>query len=85
MLNIWDLEFKVLSITTDNAANVKKAIRDLRVRTYVSCATHTLQLSIIKGLDEIKDIIEKCKNLIRFLVGDKKRQQLKETQLYLQQ
>ncbi|CAG8631058.1 12343_t:CDS:2 [Ambispora gerdemannii] len=44
LLNIWNLEFKVLSITTDNAANVKKAIRDLRVGTHVSCAAHTLQL-----------------------------------------
>ncbi|CAG8605083.1 1618_t:CDS:2, partial [Ambispora gerdemannii] len=47
LLNIWNLEFKVLSITTDNAANVKKAIRNLGVGTHslipTSLEWHTIE------------------------------------------
>ena len=40
---------------------------------------HTLQLSIGKGLDIAKVLINKCKCLITFLANDKKKQQLRES------
>ena len=43
----------------------------------------TLQLSIRKGLDIAKVLINKCKCLIAFLANDKKKQQLRESQIYL--
>jgi len=49
----------------------------------IPCSAHTLQLSIGKGLDTIKILINKCKLLISFLSADKKKQQLKESQIYL--
>ena len=49
----------------------------------IPCAAHTLQLSIEKELDVIKNLIDKCKHLISFLSNDKKKQQLKESQIYL--
>ncbi|CAG8714988.1 3000_t:CDS:2, partial [Cetraspora pellucida] len=75
-----DFESKNILLT-----NIKKAIKDLGIRTQIFCAAYTLQLSINKGLEEISELIEKCKNLIKFLGSDKKRQQLRKAQLYLQQ
>ena len=49
----------------------------------IPCAVHTLQLSIGKGLDMAKILINKCKCLIAFLANDKKKQQLRESQIYL--
>ncbi|GES76109.1 zinc finger BED domain-containing protein 1-like [Rhizophagus clarus] len=49
----------------------------------IPCAAHTLQLSIGKGLDKIKQLVDKCKRLITFLAEDKKKQQSKEAQMYL--
>ncbi|CAB5217502.1 unnamed protein product [Rhizophagus irregularis] len=49
----------------------------------IPCAAHTLQLSIGKGLDKIRQLVDKCKCLITFFAGDKKKQQLKEAQMYL--
>ncbi|CAG8840155.1 33855_t:CDS:2, partial [Racocetra persica] len=40
-------------------------------------------LSITKGIQEIDQLVIKCKNLIKFLSQDKKQQQLREAQLYL--
>ncbi|CAG8833335.1 12338_t:CDS:2, partial [Cetraspora pellucida] len=67
LLQIWNLELKIISFTTDNGANIKKAIKDLGIGTQIFCAAHTLQLSINKGLEEISELIGKCKNLIKFL------------------
>ena len=68
---------------TDNASNVKKACNNMSIGERIPCAAHTLQLSIGKGLDVIKNLIDKCKHLISFLSNDKKKQQLKESQIYL--
>src|SRR3990170_4252279 len=43
----------------------------------------TLHLSVLKGLEKVSQLTSKCKELIRFLSGDKKRQQLREAQAYL--
>jgi hypothetical protein len=67
---------------TDNASNIKKACDNLGIER-IPCAAHTLQLSIGKGLDTMKELINKCKCLIAFLATDKKKQQLKESQVYL--
>ncbi|CAG8741000.1 21895_t:CDS:2 [Gigaspora margarita] len=76
---------KLLSITTDNSANVKAAITKLSTSLQVSkpianifCATHTLQLSINMGLEVADDLINKCKMLISFMSGEKKKKQLRE-------
>jgi len=38
---------------------------------------------VLRGLEEVLQLTSKCKELIRFLSGDKKRQQLREAQSYL--
>jgi len=83
LLYEWEIDSKITAIVTDNASNVKKACNNMRIGERIPCAAHTLQLSIGKGLDTIKILIGKCKQLISFLSADKKKQQLKESQIYL--
>ena len=82
LLNEWELSSKITVIVTDNASNMKKACNYMEIER-IPCSAHTLQLSIGKGLDTIKILINKCKLLISFLSADKKKQQLKESQIYL--
>src|SRR5947199_13715 len=79
----WEINSKIIAITTDNGSNVKKACDNVSFGKRIPCAAHTLQLSIGKGLDKMKELIGKCKHLISFLSADKKKQQLKESQVYL--
>lgn len=79
----WEIDSKITAIVTDNASNMKKAFDNLEMCKRIPCAAHTLQLSIGKGLDTIKVLIDKCKHLISFLSADKKKQQLRESQIYL--
>jgi hypothetical protein len=62
---------------------MKKACDNIGIGERIPCAAHTLQLSIGKGLDTMKELIDKCKGLIAFLATDKKKQQLRESQIYL--
>ncbi|CAG8752946.1 16404_t:CDS:2, partial [Rhizophagus irregularis] len=79
----WGIDSKIIAIVTDNGSNVRKACNNISIGKRIPCAAHTLQLSIGKGLDIIKELIGKCKHLISFLSADKKKQQLKESQIYL--
>lgn len=79
----WGISSKITAIVTDNGSNVKKACGNMGIGERIPCAVHTLQLSVGKGLDIAKVLINKCKCLIAFLANDKKKQQLKESQIYL--
>ncbi|CAG8847386.1 20330_t:CDS:2, partial [Gigaspora margarita] len=46
----WGLNGRVFCITTNNGANIKKAIGLMDNITRSSCSAHTLQLSVLKGL-----------------------------------
>ncbi|CAB5183892.1 unnamed protein product [Rhizophagus irregularis] len=79
----WGIDSKIIAIVTDNGSNVRKACNNISIGKRIPCAAYTLQLSIGKGLDIIKELIGKCKHFISFLSADKKKQQLKESQIYL--
>ena len=79
----WNISSKITAIVTDNASNVKKACSNMQIGKRIPYAVHTLQLSIGKGLDMAKTLIDKCKCLIAFLANNKKKQQLKESQIHL--
>ncbi|GBB90633.1 hypothetical protein RclHR1_17650003 [Rhizophagus clarus] len=59
----WEIENLVVSITTDNGANVVAAIRDLTPIKRLSCAAHTLQLAISKGLKVVENLVSLQKEI----------------------
>lgn len=77
----WGLTGRVFCITTDNGANVKKAIGLMDNTTRLSCSAHTLQLSVIKGLKPAVRLIKRAKNLILFFSkSPKQSERLKDAQ-----
>jgi len=79
----WEISSKITAIVTDNGSNIKKACNNMQIGKRVPCAVHTLQLSVGRGLNVARTLINKCKYLISFLANDKKKQQLKESQIHL--
>ena len=63
----WEIEDRVVSIITDNGPNIVAAIRDnLTSIKRLSCAAHTLQLAISKGLKVVEGLVLHVKKLIKF-------------------
>ena len=75
----WKLREKVFTITTDNAANMKKAISNMNVE-WQGCSAHTLQLIIGKGLIPVKALIIRVKWLIEFFTRPKQSERLEDIQ-----
>jgi hypothetical protein len=76
----WEIEDHVLTITTDNGANVVAAIRDLAPVERLSCAAHTLQLAIGKGLKLVETLTVCAKQLINFFSTQKQIERLVKVQ-----
>ncbi|GES87581.1 zinc finger BED domain-containing protein 1-like [Rhizophagus clarus] len=76
----WEIENLVISITTDNGANVVAAIRDLTPIKRLSCAAHTLQLAISKGLKVVENLVSRTKQLINFFSTQKQIERLIKVQ-----
>jgi hypothetical protein len=76
----WELCNKVYSITTDNGANVKRAILDMTGINWLACSSHTLQLVIGKSMKSCKNLILRAKRLINFFLRPKQSEQLEEIQ-----
>jgi len=60
ILEDWKLREKVFVITTDNAANMKKAVSNMNAIEWQGCNAHTLQLIIGKGLVPVKVLVKRC-------------------------
>ena len=60
-LSDWRLCEKTFTITTDNAANMKKAILNMNGIKWQGCTVHTLQLVIGKGLVPVKKLIARVR------------------------
>lgn len=77
----WNLKGKCFAATTDSGANVKKAISLMNNVTRLSCAAHTLHLSVTKGLEPIKQFIKRVNNVILFFaLSPKQNERLKKAQ-----
>jgi hypothetical protein len=76
----WEIEDRVLSITTDNGANIVAAIRELAPIERLSCAAHTLQLAIGKGLKLVETLTTRVKQLINFFSTQKQIERLVKVQ-----
>ena len=79
-LEEWKLRDKVFIITTDNAANMKKAISDMDLVEWQGCSAHTLQLIIGRGLVPVKLLIVRIKWLINFFMRSKQSEHLEDIQ-----
>lgn len=83
-LNKWNLSNKIVAITTDNGSNIVSSIKKLKQTLEldrVSCAAHTLQLTVKKALnanDDIKILILRVKKLISFFSSPKQLQALEK-------
>ena len=71
-------------ITTNNGANMKKAIKEMGEITsnikWQPCAAHTLQLVVGKGLSSIKLLVLRVKRLIDFFLRPKQSERLENIQ-----
>jgi len=73
----WDLEGKIIAITTDNGSNMVSGSRLLKESLNIeriSCAAHTLQLCIKKALncdDNIKALVLRARRLVLFFNSPK--------------
>ena len=74
ILEMWNLKEKCFAATTDNAANIKKAISLMNNNRIINigCAAHTLHLSVMKGLEVIKHFTKRVNNLILFFASSPK-------------
>ena len=61
----WHLENKVVSITTDNAANISAAIR-ITGWKHLPCFAHTLNLVVQSGMTAIKPVQDKVKAIVEY-------------------
>ena len=84
ILDEWSLREKVHMITTDNSANMKKAIKEMGEITsnikWQPCAAYTLQLVVGKGLSSIKLLVLRVKRLIDFFLRPKQSERLENIQ-----
>lgn len=76
----WEIEGRVLSVTTDNGANVVAAIRELDPIVRLSCAAHTLQLAIGRGLKLVETLTARVRQLINFFSTQKQIERLVKVQ-----
>ncbi|KAL2905793.1 putative AC transposase [Bienertia sinuspersici] len=80
LLNEWDIEKKVFSITLDNASANDKMVEKLRKDVHSSsplpldgkyfhirCAAHILNLIVQKGLQMIDASVKKLREVVRFI------------------
>lgn len=62
----WNLENKVLLIISDNAANVKRAIKEELKLKHFGCYAHTINLIAQDALKQISGILDKVKTIVGF-------------------
>ena len=76
----WEIEDRIVSITTDNGSNMKAAIQALTPIRRLSCAAHTLQLAIGRGLKVVEALVSRARQLINFFSTQKQIERLIKVQ-----
>ena len=81
----WGIVSKLLTMTTDNGSNIKKAGRLMEAAIFrLPCTAHTLQLTVGKGLNLVKALVLRAKRLIDFFnFSPKQRERLQTAQEFL--
>ncbi|XP_049302956.1 E3 SUMO-protein ligase ZBED1-like [Bactrocera dorsalis] len=65
----WSIFNKIVTIVSDNGANIKKAIRDILQKHHHPCVAHTLNLCVvdaIKTAPQILELITKCRAIVTY-------------------
>ena len=61
----WNIDYKIVGIVTDNAANIVSAVRLCKWR-HIPCYAHTLNLIVQTSIKVIKSEIEKVKSIVQY-------------------
>ena len=61
----WKIDYKIVGIVTDNAANIVLAVQLLKWR-HIPCYAHTLNLIVQTSIKVIKSEIEKVKSIVQY-------------------
>ena len=66
VIDDWELSQKNLTFVSDNASDIKHALKDLSGYCWLGCASHNLNLICqeITKINEVSTLINKCKNLV---------------------
>ena len=63
----WNIRNKIVTVVSDNGANIKKAVNDCFQKHHHPCVVHTLHLSIteaITSVDNLGFILKKCRSIV---------------------
>lgn len=69
ILDKWETNEKVVTVVTDNAANMKKAVINDLKKPHHPCVAHTLNLLVqdaIKDNEELNKLLTKCRAIITY-------------------
>lgn len=69
ILNEWKIHEKVVTVVTDNAANMKSAVTEQLKKHHHPCVAHTLNLSVQESIKENKQVTSllcKCRSLVTY-------------------
>ena len=80
IINNWNLQEKIVAVTSDNGSNMVKAMSYLPDIIRIPCTAHTLQLAIGKALAPALVFVARAKRLIRFFQYPKQLERLQVTQ-----
>lgn len=67
ILTEWVFDDKIVTIVSDNGANIKNAINEHLCKHHHPCVAHTLNLSINEAISsntEFLDVLKKCRTLV---------------------
>ena len=80
IIDMWKLNGKIFTITTDNGSNMVCAGHLMEGIIRLPCTAHTLQLVIGKGLMPAETLIARAKRLMLFFTSPKQTEKLIEIQ-----
>lgn len=63
----WNISTKIVTVVSDNGANIKKAVNDCFQKHHHPCIAHTLHLSITEAISSVaslSSILKKCRAIV---------------------
>ena len=66
MLSDWKLSDKHITFVSDNASDIKHALKDLGKFDWLGCTSHNLNLVLKEAtkVPEAHDLVVRCKNIV---------------------